>query len=256
MKKHLSVFGLFARSSIYRVLVVMLFMGIAEAGLFWHGLQETLADYNNLKGMEAFEKVADVLHFEEIIDKNHISWCFAAAFILITFFICLPGTEYQSKTGYTLRRLSVSEKSILLIQAIYNMAVYFILLAVQVLICFEFYSLYTSQIPAEFVGNQTIFLAFYRSDFLHSILPLSEIWLWIRNAFLVVGLGFAAAEFPYRQRRKGYGAAVIVLGVYTVLNFKTEIGSIGGIVFAMCVMAIYAGNVIYNVFCKEEPDEN
>ena len=31
----------------------------------------------------------------------------------------------------------------------------------------------------------------------HSVMPLSDIMLWIRNFLLIVSLGFASAQFPY-----------------------------------------------------------
>ncbi len=256
MKKYLSVFGLYARSSIYRVLGVLLVMGGAEAGLFMAKLQAALADYNNPQGVTEFGRGPELLHFEEILEKCHIPLCFMVAFILITVFLCLPGTEFQSKTGYTLRRLSISERSVLLIQWMYNIMVYSILLAVQVLFCFVLSQVYISQVLAEFIGNQTVFLAFYRSEFLHALLPLSEAGMWLRNVFLVIGLGFAAAEFSYNQRKKGYGVAIVALGLFAILSFQTEMGSFGSIFFTMIVVAFYVGNALYNLFRKEVVDEN
>ena len=256
MRKYLSVFGLYARSSIYRVLGVLFIMGVAEAGLFLHKLQAALADYKNMQSADEFGRGPEMLHFEEILESCHMPLCFALAFIMVTIFLCLPGTEFQSKTGYTLRCLSVSERSVLLIQWAYNMAVYTILLSVQVLICLCLGLVYMQEAPAELIGNQTVFLAFYRSEFLHALLPLSEAGMWLRNAFLVQGLGFAAAEFPYNQRRKGYGVAIIVLGLFAIVSFKTEIGSIGSYFLTMAVVALYVGNALYNVFRKEVVDEN
>ena len=256
MKKYLSVFGLYARSSIYRALGVLLVMGVAEAGLFMAKLNAALADYNNPQSVNEFGRGPEMLHFEEILEGCHIPLCFTVAFILVTIFLCLPGTEFQSKAGYTLRRLSISERSVLLVQWMYNMAVYIILLAVQLLICFSLSFVYMREVPAELIGNQTVFLAFYRSEFMHALLPLSEAGMWFRNIFLVIGLGFAAAEFSYNQRRKGYGIAIIALGIFAIVSFRTEMGSIGGFFFSMIVVAFYVGNSLYNLLRKEVVDEN
>ncbi|MBE5948926.1 MAG: hypothetical protein E7261_07855 [Lachnospiraceae bacterium] len=249
MKKYLSVFGLYARSSIYRALGVLLAMGVAEFGLFYYALDRALLVFEAGVG-------DGMAHFEELVTGSKIPWCFTVAFILITIFLCLPGTEFQSKTGYTLRRLSISERSVLLVQWMYNMAVYIILLAVQLFFCFALSHIYISQVSAEFIGNQTVFLTFYRSEFMHALLPLSEAGMWFRNAFLVIGLGFAAAEFSYNQRMKGYGIAIIVLGIFAIVSFRTEMGSIGGFFFTIIVVAFYVGNAIYNLLRKEVVDEN
>jgi len=91
---------------------------------------------------------------------------------------------------------------------------------------------------------------------MHALLPLSEAGMWFRNAFLVIGLGFAAAEFSYNQRMKGYGIAIIVLGIFAIVSFRTEMGSIGGFFFTIIVVAFYVGNAIYNLLRKEVVDEN
>lgn len=256
MKKYLSVFGLYARSSIYRVLGVLLVMGVAEAGLFIAKLQAALADYNNPHDVSGIGRKPEMLHFEEVIEGCHIPLCFMVAFILITICLCLPGTEFQSKTGYTLRRLSISERRVLFIQWMYNVTVYIIIFAVQLIICFGLSFVYMREVPAELISNQTVFLAFYRSEFMHALLPLSEAGMWFRNAFLVIGLGFAAAEFSYNQRRKGYGIAIIALSIFAIVSFRTEMGSIGGFFFSMVIVAFYVGNALYNLFRKEVVDEN
>ena len=51
-------------------------------------------------------------------------------------------------------------------------------------------------------GSQTIFLAFYRSELLHSLIPLEEISRWVRNGVMALGLGACAALEPFLQRRK------------------------------------------------------
>ena len=46
MKKHSSVLMLMARSTIYRVLGLLIVMAVAEAGLFWLRLQQGAIDGN------------------------------------------------------------------------------------------------------------------------------------------------------------------------------------------------------------------
>lgn len=239
MKKYLSVFGLFAQSSIYKILGIISLMVLAETGLFAYAFVPELSSES-------------VSRFEHYIGISHIDLCLAVAFILITVVICLPGTEFGSKVGYTLRRLSVSEKAVFFCQAIFNTISYLILWAVQVGILYAFSLWYTMKTPIEFVNNQSIFLAFYRSEFLHTILPLSEVMLWIRNILLFISLGFASAEFPYIQRRRKHSPFIVPLSIFMLLFFVTGIGGVENIVSSIFLFVIVVCKSLYDIYHKEE----
>ena len=165
MKKHLSVFMLMARSSIYKVISVFVLMAVVEYGLVCMRLnQGVMSDQHNL---------------EIVVDESRILWVFGAVFLLMTVFLCQTGCGFSSKTGYTLRRLSISERMVFVWQSIYNMMCYCLLWFVQILVVFGLCNLYVNMAPEGFVTNQTIFLAFYRNDFLHSLLPMEDAGFWI-----------------------------------------------------------------------------
>lgn len=243
MKKHLSVFGLFARSSIYKVLGIMGLMCIAEIGLFAFAfVRELSADY--------------IGRFEHYVEVSHIDLCLAVGFLLITFVLCLPGTEFGSKVGYTIRRLSISERAVFYYQAAFNTIAYILLWAVQIGILYGLSLWYTAAVPSTFVNNHSIFLAFYRSDFMHTILPLSEVMLWIRNFLLIVSLGFASAEFPYIQRRKKYSTFIVPISIYMLLFFVTGIGIVENIVISVGLFVIVAAKTLYDIYHKEDSYDN
>ena len=122
----------------------------------------------------------------------------------------------------TLDRLSISERCVFACQAVYNTFIYLFLWAVELAVCFGLCVYYTKAMPDAVIGNQTIFLAFYRNELLHALLPLSDVFVWIRNIFLIFGLSIATAEYPHKQRHKKIGASAIVMAVFTVIFFKTE----------------------------------
>lgn len=239
MKKHLSVFGLFARSSIYKVLGILGLMCIAEVGLFAF--------------LFAGELSADPIgRFEHYVGISHMDLCFAAAFLLITFVLCLPGTEFGAKVGYTIRRLSVSERAVFYHQAAFNAVAYILLWAVQVGLLYGFGLWYTASAPADTVNHHSVFLAFYRDDFMHTVLPLSEGMLWIRNFLLILSLGLASAEFPYIQRRKKYSAEIAVVAIYMLLFFVTGIGITENIVIAIGLFVTVTAKALYDLYHKED----
>lgn len=246
MKKHLSVFGLFARSSIFKVLVILLSMSIIEIAAFYFELQDAITSYQAL-GSNGLQMVS----LEKIIDRSAINVYFRAALALITIALCLPGCSFKSNTSYTLRRLSVSERATFASQSVYNILAYMMLFAVQISVAFALSQYYVISVPAECVSNQTVMLAFFRNDFLHSLLPLDEIGLWIRNVLLIVTLGLAAAEFPYKQRRKKFSAAAIGIITYIVVFFDRGIGDISHLTVTVIVVSIILIEICYGLFAKE-----
>lgn len=248
MKKHLSVFGLFVRSSIFKILIIAALMSAVELLLFHLELTDSLDAFSAGLGMPTLERV---------IEGSSLSLCFKFALLLTSATICLPGCNFKSNPGYTLRRLSIDERTVCLHQAIFNMLCYVILAAIQLAAVFGMCRYYTAAAPAEYIGNQTIFLAFYRNEFLHTLLPLNDIVVWIRNILLALSLGTAAAEFTYKQRRRKLSIPFIALAAYTAIRFECEIGSILQLVFIAEIAVIIIAMTLYTLFrTSEEQNDN
>lgn len=252
MKKHLSVFGLYARSSIFKILGVLLLMCAAENAFFRIELQKALTAYDSA-GLS-------MASLEQIFVRSAVNVYFRVALVLITVIICLPGCAFKSRTDYTLRRLSVTERAIFFHQAIYNGFVYILLFAVQLVVAFGLARYYISTVPTECITNQTIMLAFWRNRFLHSLLPLGDVGLWIRNVLLIISFSLAAAEIPYLQRRHKFSSSVIWLTSYTVVFFNKGIGQGWGLErnFQVLAAVIITAMVIRKVVChlmKKEKEE-
>lgn len=187
MKKHLSVFMLMARCTIYKILGLFALMATIEASLFYAVLQHGFTDDN--------------YSLEFAFAQSHIVWVFGLIFLLVTVLLCRTGYETSSKQGYTLMRLSISEKQVFLWQSIYNTICYLLLWMIQVIIVIALCYFYMSKADAAYVSNQTIFLAFYRNGFLHSLLPFDDIIFWVRNIILVSALGICSAHYPMAHRK-------------------------------------------------------
>ena len=243
MKKQLSVFGLFARSSIFKVLGILFLMGAVEALFFQMELRDAL---------EAYEAGKFLPSLERIFSQAAANAYFRVALVLITVVLCLPGCEFKSHTSYTLRRLSVRERTTFLHQAAYNTLVYGMLLAAQLVVIYALSCYYIAAAPVECVSNQTLTLAFYRNAFLHSILPLEDIGLWIRNGLLIVCLGLTTAEYPYSQRRKKFSWNALVLVMYVIAYFDREIGDLWNVILTGFVALMMIGEVVHALMKKDE----
>lgn len=236
MRQHVGVFMLMVRSTIWKLLGLLVVMAAAEFALFWMALGqgETL---------------------EQTLADAHITWAFGGAFLLLTAALCRIGCEHSSKQGYTLGRLPVSERGVFLWQGTCNACCYFLLWAGQLFWALALCKIYRETADPSMYSNQTVFLAFYRSSLLHSLLPLEEVSRWIRNIILLLGLGLTAAYFPYRQRRKHLGVGIIVLAPLVLLFFVRGIGYLTNDVLMSLVSLAMAGWAVYGVF-REEEEEN
>lgn len=235
MKKYLSIFELFVRSSIYKIIFVLLVMGIAEMAMFYEEVsQVTEYEYYSL---------------ESVVDGSNLIGCFGLAFLAITLILSSYGCNVGSRQDYTLQRLQVREKTVFWIQGIYNSLCYLLFLGTQVILLFLMGSFYLQ--TASDVTNQTLFLAFYRNKFMHSILPMEAVFRWFMNGILVIGCGITTAGFPYLQRRGKIGLTVIVTAGWLMAGFVYRIGDLNLLITVFWILAA-AGMTLYRIYQKEE----
>jgi hypothetical protein len=237
MKKHLSILGLFARQSLLPVLGILLLMCGMQAISFHFSLRDALVAYQADVG-------GGFPQLEVLLPHAAVYAYFALGFILITALLCLNGCQFRTKSGYTWRRLSVSEHTVFLWQWLYNMLIYLLLWLVQTVFTFALCRYYLTAAPEAVLGTQTLFLAFWRSEYLHALLPLADVTLWVRNGLLLISLGLAAAIFPYKQRRGRYSGSAIALIPYTLITFERGIGEWSHVGLALTVTALVLGEWI------------
>ena len=241
MKQHLSVLMLIVRSSFYKVIAILVVMAATQAGLFRYALQSNLESGYH--------------HLETAVSSSGLAWIFAAAFLLITYVLSRTGCKSGSQPGYTIQRLRISEKTFFIWQAIYNAIIYILLLAIELLLLFALARQWQSQADPNLIGAQSIYLAFYRSAFMHCICPLDDIWLWIRNGILVIAMGMAAAQYPFRQRRGKTIQVVVTMAAATLAFFVRGLGAEVRDFFAIIMAMIVVGKVVYNLWGGDEDEE-
>ncbi len=240
MKQHLSVLMLAARSTLFKIVGIFVLMAAAEGALFVVALRNAQA--------------AELYGLEQTITQSRIALACGVGFLLVCTLLSLSGCELSgSKIGYTMGRLSIREETALFWWGVYNTLIFLIFWAVQLLIVLLLGRYYTLQADPAAVSDQTIFLAFYRQKFLHSLLPLDEVTRTVRNVVLIVCLGATSAFFSYRQRRGQKGVAVILLAALTFVGFSREMGSFGNDILIMFVALTVGLGALFNV--NKEPDD-
>ena len=193
MKQYFSIFMMFVRSSIYRVLAVLALMVAAEGVLFYATM------HRFLNSMDLGERGYFVLN--RLVEDARMGVVFGIAFVLITVLLCRVGHDRRGKLEYTIQRLGVSPVHIFFLQAGCNALFYMLLWLIQVYAAFGFCIWYLQAADASLTTNQTLFLETYRSIFLSSIFPMEDVMGWITNVLVVLLCGVASARVPHAARR-------------------------------------------------------
>ncbi len=229
MKQHFSVLMLAARGTIYKVIGILLLLVVSEAALF----------YRMLIKLRAGEQYG----LEQVFSDSRIPLACGICFLLLCAVLSLNGCElFGSKVRYTMQRLSITERTAVFWNCVNNIICFVVFWGVQLAVVFVLCRFYTAAMAN--VSGQTIFLAFYRSGFLHSLLPLEELSLYIRNILLILGLGITSACFSFRQRHNQKGVAIIALALITVAAFPRDMGSLeNDIMIGILTLGITAGAV-------------
>ena len=217
MKRYVSVFEMIARSSIYKVLLILGTMTIAQGVSFYM----TMCSPSGLA-------------IEDYIDQSHYGLIFKIAYVLITIILVLPGMDIGSKQSYTLQRLRIKERKIYWLQSLYNLLAYVLLWGMQLMVLLGSCMVYEKNLPEGVtLTNQTMFLAFHRNDFMHSILPLEDSLGWALLILIIFTTAFATAEFTKLRREGKFGFELLILIPAVLLFFPREMGyEYGGFVLA------------------------
>ncbi len=228
MKKYTSVFEMLTRSTLYKVLLVLVVMVSAQMFMFYS------------KWVEYAESTKGYVGLEMLIDESYMILPLAVGFILITVILCRSGCNIGSNQGYTLRRLRISEKAVFGLQALYNSLCYILLWGSQLAVVLLAAYLYLKD--AADITNQTLVLSFYKNAYMHSILPMENGIGWFVLVYIIVGCGLAAARFPWSQRRgsKTWDIVGMVGSVFVVFPNKGSDGLSFVIICFVLIAFVYA----------------
>ena len=222
MKQQLSVPMLAARATFYKILGALALMGVVEGALFHLGLSRSVS-------------------LESAFRTGFTQLVFRCTFIVI--FILLISWARAANTRYTIRRLPVSERVFTLWNALYGILIFLILWGVQLGFALLLCKYYLLSADPTLVNPQTVFLAFYRSDFLHSLLPLAEVSRWVRQFAFVITLGVCSACAPCLIRRSYKPVAVLLPYILFLSLFDRPVGDVALdaiLTLGLLVIAVYA----------------
>lgn len=230
---------LMARSTIYKIMGLLILMAAAQSGLFYFSLKRSA-------GTDSFS-------LEGVIEGGHLLLVFGIFFLLLTALLSHTCYESGARQGYTLRRLSLSARWVYFWQCAYNALCYLIFWAVQVLIIVALCRLYMTEAAPEYTNSQTVFLAFYRSEFLHALLPFEDALCWVRNITMLLAMSICAARYPQEESQSRIRKQDILV-ILIMSWFPARIAQSGSLLIII-VLAVIFPAVIYFLMGKEEKNE-
>ena len=128
------------------------------------------------------------------------------------------------KTIYTMNRLGLSENQMTLVFGLVFSGYFLLYWAFQIALCYGFFVWYSR---FALVGSNTWMLACWRSEWLHTLLPLGEWWGYLRNTVICLSFGFTAAIGSQLMRLGKYPFAFLVPPVLCLFLLSGRIGSGG-----------------------------
>lgn len=230
MSAGLSVWALLAKSSFIKVLAVVFLLAAAETVLFC----------DTLRG-------DGIASLEVQIEESGARYLFLAALGAVFFILVRTEKTLDTAGRYTMMRLLIAGERLFAVKTAYNVLCLLVLFAAQTVLVFWFAYVYgrtpkmQSMEDVRVVVSQVIFMAFYRSDFLHSLFPMAETGNWVRNALLLLALGADAAGRAGRKRQ----AAQVALFLLAAVCFTDSIGT--GWPDVICDMVFFV-TIVANVW--------
>ena len=236
MKKHISVFGLYARASLVPMMILILLSSALQTAMFASRLN--FIHGGSAKGIEKH------------IGDTPIPLAAGITLLLFALILCVQGTSFSSKTEYTISRLSISESAAFLWQAGCNTLAFFIFWAAEAVLMYSLCLWYVS-LSAN-ATDQSIFLALYRSEFLHGLLPLHDVSRIVRNAVFCLFLGTTTAYVPFSCQNGRLSIAIVPALSYALGSFKMGDISLSSDIFHILICLFFTAVVIVKVFTSFE----
>lgn len=142
----------------------------------------------------------------------------------------------KGNSGYLARRLALKDSQLGLLWSGNVFLCLVIVWGWEVVLLLCAHLLFQLGIPADYWSHQSFFIDCYRSDFLHLVLPMGDVVLWIRNLVILVSLsltsGYAVVKHWRGEQSKLWGCAVVFCG-WTLRSWESGMDVVCGIVFAI-----------------------
>lgn len=227
MNRYLSTVGLYARSNLYKILLITLVTALLAGFLVYRypTPQEITKYYYDFDG-NPVPYTYNTPYLDDVIGLSRAPVVCAVGFTAIVAVMCLTGCGYGVKTDYTVRRLRVREKTACLLWAGYHAAMLLFFWAVLALTLYGVLLHSQGKVPEWYgqVGSQTMMMLCYTDTFLHHLMPLQDPAMWGLSVSSVLAVAFTTVLFSYRQRHGSFSPLVLLALGGTIGSFFCSLG--------------------------------
>ncbi len=232
MKQHKTLFLLFLRHTAWKVLLILAGSAAVQVALFRFLIPAPARNSleSCLGSIETYLWAVVLLTFAVIVG------------------LLLGATTGRGKgrTDYLLDRLAIPPREVILCQGISNSLSILLFWAAEALVLLGLCRMYGAM--DGHLGPQTIFLATWQNDLLHSFLPTEEVSRWVRNLIWCVAVGFTAAAGSAQLRQKEKAVGIFFLIGASGAFFRCPMGNLGlDVVYSLLSLAVTAA-VLFNAF--------
>ena len=235
MKKYGSALGPAARLAVWKVLGISLLAAGAHCLLFLTALNGWDIGYFGAPALES------------VVWMGKLSLAFRIGLLPVCAALVLPWLERETKPSYTLQRLSVDERILVLLWGGLNALLLLLFWGMQTAVVLALSRHYLQTSLADTANHQSLLITFSRSPYLHALLPLWDWLVMARNLVCCAALGLSAAALPFHWRHGRKSWALLPLAALAVIFFPSGmdnvISSAAGLMIFGSAIALTASNV-------------
>lgn len=184
----------------------------------------------------------NIQSFEWVLDEEGIALVGKLSFVLLLGAVVLPCASVRNRNAYTLRRLRIGENQVTAIWALIFSGYFLISWAVQLGVVLWMASCYARVAG---MGVMDLFVAAYRSTYFHTLLPLAEIWGYVRNGVICLSWGAMGSLIARYVRHGGKSFLAVGMVVLTGWLLPTDMATAGNDIMLSVLLLAMVGLQIY-----------
>lgn len=237
MKKFLSIYNLFFRSSALAAGITILASVCVQAAFLYEKMQ------------------GETMYFENIASGYTMLPSLIGLFLILWFLRDMLGSA-KSKVDLTVQRLKVKPIPIFITEAVYIMMVLTVFWALTAGMTYELAAYFSDKISTAQNPQLRLLVAFYRCGPLHVLFPLGDGVRLVCNiaAILAFGFSMAAGNYFKRKGKNGDGFSWITLCFFGWLSIRMYNESMMA-VEAISYILITLTAIAFVVFEEKHPGE-
>lgn len=237
MKRDFAIFKLAARSTLLWVIGVFILSAGVDIYIVTHEFPNILANRSS------------IVYLEDVISYSSLSFAYTGFAILLGIVLLIPVGSFKkarSNPQYLLGRLNCSNGAAVFWWGLYNTIC---LLAYRGLHLVVMYLLLKNHLEdvTYAAGENTLFLAFCRDEYLHSLLPMEHFSAQVMHIVLIVAVGMLSGQVCafYQTSVAGSAVVFIYLAFSELVRDASMTGFVGGPLYITVIGLFLIGFVVY-----------